>query len=342
MKVYNIKRLTFTLAVSLLVFSGCSNEEEKEDKKIVSNEESKQKNTDEMNQNEQSNDQSEQANSGFIVKARPQVIEHIHGIGYPGNDNGLYIASHEGLKIYKEGKWLETQAENHDYMGFQAVEDGFLASGHPEEGSSLKNPFGLVKSTDFGQSLEKLAYYGESDFHFLAASYQGKGLYIINEHPNSDLGTGVYVSKDDGKNWAKAALDGFESNTLGMMAVHPEKEDTFAMATKDGIYLSNDAGQNVKKIGEYEMVTAATMSKDFLFFSPIADKNFKLTKLDLGTQEVSDLTIPTLNVDNPIIYITTQQKQDGKIAFITYQNDLYESTDDGKTWKQLLAKGKIE
>ena len=51
--------------------------------------------------------------------------------------------------------------------------------------SNLKNPLGIMKSTDQGNTLEKIKFYGEIDFHYLAASYYNHTLYVYNEHPNS-------------------------------------------------------------------------------------------------------------------------------------------------------------
>jgi hypothetical protein len=337
MKIYK-KSFMFVLAASILFFTGCSKEKERNETKPAPAEENADQSKDQIGEESEQN-----AGIEFIIKAKPQTIEHVHGIGYPGNDEGLYVATHHGIKIFTQGSWYETSEENHDYMGFQAVEDGFYASGHPEEGSSLKNPLGLVKSTDNGKALDKIAFYGESDFHFMAASYKGRALYLINEQSNSKLEAGVFVSKDNAKSWVPVTLKGMESNTLGMIAVHPEKGETFAMSTKDGVFVSEDYGKTIQEIGEYEMVTAAAFSKDFLYISPIQEKKLKLVKLVSGQEGGAvELPIPILDYDNPITYIAADYKQDGRLAFITIQNDLYESADGGQTWKQLLSKGKIQ
>lgn len=319
-------------AAVVLAVSGCANENSQKEEQKAPKEEKAQK--------KESNE--EESNAGFIIKAKQQKLEHIHGIGFPGNDQALYVASHEGLKIYKDGAWFETSSDNHDYMGFQVVKDGFYSSGHPEKGSGLKNPLGLVKSTDSGKNLDKIAFYGESDFHFMAASFQDETLYVINEQPNSKLDTGVYVSKDKGGSWEEAGLNGFDSNTYGMIAVHPDQGETFAMSTKDGVFVSSDYGKTIKEIGEYEMVTAAAFSKDSLYISPIENKKLKLVKLNPDGTAATELAIPNLAVDNPITYIAADYKMEGKLAIMTYQNDLYETTDGGKTWNQVLVKGNIQ
>lgn len=336
MKIHK-KSFMFILAASILFFTGCSKEKEKDETIPAPAEENADHSKDQTHEESEQNAEME-----YIIKAKPQTIEHVHGIGFPGNDEGLYIASHHGIKIFRQGSWHETSEENHDYMGFQAVEDGFYSSGHPEEGSSLKNPLGLVKSTDNGKALDKIAFYGESDFHFLAASYKGSAIYLINEQPNSKLEPGVYVSKDNAKSWEPVALKGMESNTLGMIAVHPEKGETFAMSTKEGVFVSEDHGNTVKEYGEYEMVTAAVFSNGSLYISPIKNKKLKLVRIEMGQEDEVELPIPTLDYDNAITYIAADYKQDGRMAFITIQNDLYESTDGGQTWNQVLSKGKIQ
>jgi hypothetical protein len=327
-----------TLAAAMLVFTGCANNKEE-----AENDKAPKEQVETDTKQEFSDPQDVTQPKDFIIKAAPQKIEHVHGIGYPGNDDGLYVASHHGIKIFKEGQWLEAASENHDYMGFQAVEDGFYASGHPEEGSDLKNPLGLIKSTDKGETLEKVAFYGESDFHFLSASFQDQVLYLINEEANSKLDRGVYVSKDAAKSWEQVELNGLKADSLGIIAAHPENGGTFAMSTREGVFVTDDFGKNMNRLGEYEMVTAAAYSKESLYISPVENNKIKLVKLNNAQPEkAEELTIPTLKYDNPITYIAADPKKEGRIAFITILNDLYESLDGGQTWKQVLVNGRIK
>jgi hypothetical protein len=348
------KLLAAAFAFMALFLTGCADQEEhQETQEQGGNQDTQEQaeNQDTQESKEQEEDQqsmeeditSDIPEEEFIRKASPQKIEHVHGIGYPGNDDGLYVASHDGLKIYKDGKWLETAAQNHDYMGFQAIEDGFFASGHPEKGSDLKDPLGLVKSKDKGRTLEKIAFYGESDIHFLSAGYHNSSLYLINEEPNSKMERGVYLSKDQAGSWEPVEMKGLESSTLGMMAVHPEKGGTFAMATKEGVFISDDYGKSMKRMGQYELVTAAAFSKEYLYISPVHQQTIQLFMLEAEkTEKAEKLTIPHLNHDNPITYIAADPRQEGRIAFMTILNDLYETVDGGKTWKRLLVNGRIE
>ncbi|MBT2679119.1 hypothetical protein J7E38_08895 [Bacillus sp. ISL-35] len=339
---YRNRLLAAAFVFTALVLTGCSDQEENQ----VNQVKQKQKEQQEQVENQPStegNITSDIPAEKFVRKAAEQKIDHVHGIGYPGNDVGLYVASHNGLKMFIKGEWLENGGQNHDYMGFQATQDGFFASGHPEKGAGLKDPLGLIKSTDKGRTLEKIAFYGESDFHFLSAGYHNSSLYLINEEPNSSMERGVYLSRDHAGSWEQIDMTGLEAKTLGMIAVHPENGGVFAMATKEGVFLTDDFGKNMKKAGDFEMVTAAAFSKKSLFISPVQDLRIKMYKLDPKREGASEeLPIPHLKDDNPITYIAADPRQEGRIAFITILNDLYESEDGGQTWKRLLVNGKIE
>src|SRR5699024_9564971 len=111
-------------------------------------------------------------------------MDHIHGMGYAGNDDGLYFASHTGLKIYRDDK-------------------GFYSSGHPGIDSKLPNPIGLQRSFDGGKTLEKIDFEGESDFHVMAVGFNSHDIILLNEQKNSKLGIGIYLSEDSGESWTE-------------------------------------------------------------------------------------------------------------------------------------------
>lgn len=278
-----------------------------------------------------------------IVPAKKQKIGQIRGIGYPGNDDALYVATNDGIKFYKNSKWLETTANKHNLMSFQALNTGFLTSGHPQKGTSLKDPLGIVESTDQGKSLKKLGFYGKGNFHFLSASFLGNGMYLIMEQPTDTLDPGVYFSKNNsGENWIKSKLVGFTADSLGMIAVHPKNGNTMAMSTKTGIYYSENYSNTMNAITGPIMVTALTFNGDNILYSSVEDQKILLKEINPKTGEVKDVVIPFLDYDNPVTYITTDPKNEKRLAFATYKNDLYESVDGGKSWNNILTDGKIE
>lgn len=277
------------------------------------------------------------------IPAKKQKLQQIYGIGYPGNDEALYIASNTGLKLYKQTKWLETTSNQHAYIGFQAMEGGFVASGHPVKGSSLKDPLGLVQSTDQGKTLAKLAFYGKSNFHYTASSFFSNNIYVINEQTNGSYQPGVFYSNDKGKSWNRSKFEQFDAKSLGMMAAHPRNGNEMAMATRTGIYYSENSGDMMKRVTDPIMVTALTFANDELLYSSVENKQIMMKKLNPKTgAPPSVVTIPFLDYDNPVTYVAVDPKNPNKLAFSTYKNDLYESADAGKSWVNLLKNGKIE
>ncbi|MED3563199.1 F510_1955 family glycosylhydrolase [Bacillus xiapuensis] len=319
-----IQKILFTILLGLvMIAAGCSNK----------------------NQSKKSEGAAKQSNANIqykIIEAKNLKVDHIHGIGYPGNDNGLYLASHDGLKMYKDAKWFNTTSNLHDYMGFQATEKGFLASGHPQKGTDLKNPLGLVQSLDKGKTINQLAFYGQKDFHFMAASYSGNGIYVINEEQSGKFAPGVNYSKDNGKSWKKSEFNSFKADSLGMIAVHPVNGDIMAMSTRSGIYYSQDNGNTMKLITTPVMVTALTFIGDELIYSSVENGSILLKTINPKTGSMKNWTIPFLDYDNPITYLAVNPKNRKQIAFSTYKNDVYETTDGAKNWQVLLKNGKME
>ncbi len=277
-----------------------------------------------------------------MITAKNQKVTQINGLGYPGNDDRLYIATNNGLKLYRNKTWFEASANNHHYQSFQAVQAGFLASGHPEKGSGLKDPLGLIESMDQGKSLKKLAFYGQNTFHFLSGSFFGQGIYVINENDGGKLDQGVYYSKDNGSSWIKSKLTDFTADSLGMIGVYPKNGNVIAMATRTGIFYSEDYGNTMKPITAPDMITALTFTNNDILFSSVKDKKIFLKKIDPKTRELNDIVFPFLDYDNPVTYLAADPKNEKRIAFSTYKNDLYESADGGKSWNCLLANGQIE
>ncbi|CAG9613644.1 hypothetical protein BACCIP111899_02863 [Bacillus rhizoplanae] len=277
----------------------------------------------------------------FYKEISSGKIEHIHGIGYPGNLPGISIATHNGIKVYQNGKWLETINQKHDYMGFQATKNGFFASGHPEQASNLKNPLGLTKSTDGGKTLETLAFYGESDFHNLAVGYNNETVYVYNESPNSKLKSGFYFSTDNGSTWKQSKLDGL-SSVISSFAIHPDKSSVVSMSTKNGIYLSTDYGNTFKLFSKSQETTALTFGNEDIIYSYITDqKQQGLTKQSLATNQSTDLQTPPLDSKDQIMYISQNPQNPSEIVFATIKANVFLTTDDGKTWKQITKNGTL-
>ncbi len=222
-----------------------------------------------------------QAKKEFTYEKTDKTIDHIHGLGISGDN--LFIATHTGLMKYDGENWYATSRNNHDYMGFSMTKDGFYTSGHPVKGSNLKNPLGLIKSNDNGKTLDKLAFYGESDFHYLTAGYNSNAIYVINQQPNSALETGMYYTLDEGKTWTASQFAGIESDSIGNISAHPQKNEVIAVSTKDGLYLSKDNGNNFELVTATVMVPAVFMLDDTTIYSTMDDREVHLFSQNIKT-----------------------------------------------------------
>ncbi|MFB5285411.1 F510_1955 family glycosylhydrolase [Peribacillus sp. Hz7] len=278
----------------------------------------------------------------FFVKAEDEEINHIHGAGYWGKGGIPVLATHEGLLEYQDGAWYKTTRNNHDYMGFQPTKEGFYSSGHPESGSGLKNPLGLVESKDKGESLDKLAFYGEIDFHYLGASYETGTVYVLNEVKNSEIGPGFFYSKNKGKDWVQLQLNGLTSSSVGGFAVHPSDDNTIAIYTEQGIFLSKNYGMDFSHIQTKGTITSLAFKKDSLIYSMIEDNQTTLNEMNLNNKMVNKFTSISFENQNSPIYVNSNPQKESEMMIVTVKNDVFISGNGGKEWDKILSNGETE
>lgn len=278
----------------------------------------------------------------YFVKAENEKIEHIHGAGYWGDEGIPVIATHFGPFEFRDNTWYKTTRNNHDYMGFQPTKDGFYSSGHPEEGSNLKNPLGLVKSRDKGESLEQLAFYGEIDFHYLGASYETGTVYIYNEIQNSPIGTGFFYSKNKGKDWTQLELNGMTSSSIGGFDVHPSKDNMIAFYAEEGIFLSENYGMDFSHISTKGVVTSLAFKEDSMVYSIFENGEVTLHEISLSNKQDSKLTAPSLKNENVPIYLEVNPLKESEMMMVTSKNDVYISQNQEGKWNKILSNGETE
>lgn len=273
------------------------------------------------------------------VKNNP--IEHIHGVGYINGEDSIVIATHTGLYSYGEDGWKEANSQKHDYMGFQAINDGFIASGHPEHDSNLMNPLGLIKSTDKGASFEKLAFYGEIDFHYLATGYNSNAIYAFNEIPTENLNGGLHYTTDNGKTWTPSALNGFNSTYISNFAAHPTIDEIIVIGSKDGLFISDDFGDHFKKYNTASMISYVTLTESGGYYTNFDDSNVYLKSFTFNSAEEKELSLPKGIMKDPIIYIATKPNNNKEITIVTNNLNIYLTKDHGVNWKQIASKGEL-
>jgi hypothetical protein len=263
-------------------------------------------------------------------------IPHIHGLGFSPDGRQLIVPAHDGLRIFADGEWSVPDVPAHDYMGYMPVDEGFYSSGHPHPSSDLVNPFGLVKSTDGGETLERLGFEGESDFHLMGVGYENHAIYVLNPAPNSRLAAGMHVSLDDGQTWQLCAAQGLTARPF-QIAVHPTEANRVAVATEGGLYFSTDFGDSFSRMGQAAPVTAVAFHPDgqTLLFGANQPSVY-----DLSSEQITAVPSPTIAADDAIGYIAVNPVQNGEIALATFSRDIYLSPDGGQTWQQIAEDGK--
>ena len=267
-------------------------------------------------------------------------MDHVHGMGFIENEEGLYFASHHGLKIYRGGEWLETSEHLHDYMGFNAVDDGFFTSGHPGPGSMMQNPIGIQRSKDGGRSLNHMGFEGETDFHGMAAGYRSHHLFVMNPQENSQMGPGYFRSEDEGKQWQQVDGKGLEGE-ISAFAMHPSDSKLIAAATTAGIFLSEDGGDSFTLVTEDGIYgTAVFFSEEALYYATY-DTQAELIEYTWENGEQNTLELPDLPEDG-ILYIAQNPSNTDELAIYTAAGHAFISEDGGGSWNQILNAGQVE
>ncbi|MEH7883690.1 hypothetical protein V7654_05120 [Bacillus sp. JJ1609] len=276
----------------------------------------------------------------FFRENTEMQFQKIHGLGYVLNQNELYFGTDHGLVKYVDNKWYSTTKNNHDYIGFQAAAAGFYASGHPEPGTQWKNPLGIIKSIDKGKSFQKLAFYGESNFEYLAAGYLSDILYVVNENSNSKLDFGIYYSIDQGESWKESKLDGFHANSINMIAAHPKRLNTVGISTDKGLYLSLNNGDHFDKVTEEINVSAVQFEEHSLLYFSIGEETANLFRMDLFSHKKTEIELPaSVSIHNPVTLVASNPKNREEITVVTSKNDIYQTHTHGIKWKTLAKNG---
>ena len=237
------------------------------------------------------------------------LIQHIHNVKAIGNK--ILLGTHHGLYEYSSLDNIKLIGNKKiDLMGLAITNNILYASGHPEAGSNLKNPLGLIKSTDGGKNWKTVALEGKVDFHFLEVNRDK--IYGV------DAASGkLLFSADGGKNWKDLGINEYQDLSIS----NPKTNEVYAI--KSGQLLrSTDSFKSIKTIKTIENVNLVEVleSKIFvvsgnkLFVSQNQGKNWRLTFS--FREQIVDLTISSqilVAVSGSKIYVS----KDGGTNFIT-------------------------
>lgn len=267
------------------------------------------------------------------------MLHHLHGLAFIADGSGLMAAGHVGLWVYRDGRWAQAAGPAHDFMGFSVTRTAIYSSGHPAPNTLLRDPLGLVKSSDGGKSWRERGFSGEAEFHVMTAGYESNAIYVLNAAPNSRLRrAGLYFTRDEGKSWKPCAAAGLPSPII-RLAAHPSSASTLAAATLEGVYISSDFGATFKRIGPETPILAVRIDfdGDHLYFARANPDRLKRAALDGSRMRV--IALPEREETDFVAYIAQNPVQSQELAIGTRRRNIFVSPDGGKTWQQIARWG---
>lgn len=279
--------------------------------------------------------------TGMWSRGEEVAVSHIHGIGYSADGSRLLVAAHDGLRVYAGGVWKRGEGGKNDYMGFSMTDAGFYGSGHPEPGSKLKDPLGLIHSQDEGKSLHMLDFYGEIDFHALTAGYRSHAIYVYNPQPQAKLKeAGVYYSPDEGKTWTRARLAGL-GGELGALAAHPDEPGTLAVGTTTGLYASKDGGASATGVFSGKQITSVGYGPDgTLLAGTYSGGKAGLIRLAAGSTKAEEIgAFPPVEKD-AVAYLAVNPANSKEWTAASFRMQIYRTSDGGLSWQHIMDSGK--
>jgi photosystem II stability/assembly factor-like uncharacterized protein len=282
------------------------------------------------------------AMAGSAAAASDVSLPHVHGLAYDGAGNRLYVAVHDGLVVFSEGRWSLGPEPRHDLMGFTGTRKFFFSSGHPAPGSGLANPLGLIQSTDGAKTWTKRGLERESDFHLLAAGFDNNAIYVYNPAPNSRMKeAGLYATLNQGMSWQRAVGAGLQGN-LRALAVHPTDAAIVGAGTDAGVFLSRDAGASFEPLvtGRPGLALKFDLDGKSLWIGSF-DGSALLERRSFAGPRRENASLPQLGRD-AIAYIAQNPARPDEIAIATFERNVLVSQDRGKTWKEIAARGQAK
>lgn len=265
---------------------------------------------------------------GAMSPASTETLEvlasktHYHGIAFARSGTAmLLLASHHGLfALAKDGETTLVSPVQ-DYMGFSpnpADPLSYYASGHPAGGGNS----GFLVSTDGGASWKQLSSGagGPVDFHQMDVS---------PADPKTIYGSfgDLQVSRDGGENWSIA---GNPPGGLIALAASSVSADQIYAATKQGLYVSSDAGASWEPL-EFagEVVSTVKVGASGSLYAFVLGRG--LMKANEG--KPTEWTLLSNNFGEAIpLHVAINPTNPEHLALTTQGNGVLESINGGASW----------
>ena len=162
-------------------------------------------------------------------------VSHIHQLKV--YKDKVLLGTHEGLfEFTGKNSMKRISSEDFDVMGLAVVGEMIIASGHPNSGSKLPAPIGLIQSSNFGKKWTLVSLGGKVDFHLLEGF--GKEIYGADSQSGN-----LFYSNNSGKSWVSIG-----SNIYSDLAVSPTAEGSVIALQGDTLVYSKNHFKSVEKV----------------------------------------------------------------------------------------------
>lgn len=287
----------------------------------------------------------DQEKTNVVDKDPVDSFMHVHGLSYDKKEPfNLYMSTHHGLiqiNLSNQWNWVGNSENRHDLMGFTVQnEDTMISSGHPAEGSKLKNPLGVVISKDQGESWEPIALHGKVDFHVFEVN-AGDPSVLYGIHGHGAL-AGFYQSLDGGSNWDKIKTKGLpkELSTIYSFVSNPEEPQSLLAGTQNGILVSTDGGKTWSPKSNTQTFTSAkgVIQPSGKIVAYLLGENEGLMSSDNFGETWTSLNLKLK--EDAALHIAIHPNEEGIYAVGTHKEHVLQTIDGGETWTNLAKSGK--
>ncbi len=244
------------------------------------------------------------------------ALEHVHGLGVDPADGTLYVASHFGVFRVDDGKPERVADRWQDTMGFAVVGPGhFLGSGHPDLREDLPSSLGLIEATDGAETWEPVSMLGEADLH--AIEPVGDRIYAYDSH------TGALIVTTDRTDWHTIT-----TQPLFDLAADPDDPTTVYATTDKGVLIAFADEDKPVRVEGAPVLTSIDWQPDGPLVGVAPDGTVHTSEGARAWREVGALDGVAVALD----------ASPGRWHAAT-GTGVYESTDGGGSWTQVLTTG---
>lgn len=261
--------------------------------------------------------------------------------GYTDDGKSLWLGGRSGVVTYKNGTWIENKGnETGGGADYLPVEAGYyLISDQGSRLSLIRQE--VVGAADPDRADEAVATSDIPDEQtsggLWAAGYRSKALFHLVARDGEEI---LFLSTDGGKTWERRQLSGIDGK-INDLAVDPESEDAFAVATSEGLFVTEDGGRQFRTLLKGASVNSASYSfeRPSAILAATFDGETNVYRVLPNADTVLRLETPTMESD-PIVAIACNPGQTAGLAVLTAKGDVYVTENRGANWTIRARDGK--